>query len=129
MPRGVETILLVEDDALARQVIGRKLAELGYRVLEAADGEEALRLLERDGARPDLLLCDIVLPGVGARQVAGVARARARRRAGRLPLRPPGVAARAERAARARGPLLAKSLGPEEIARRLRDVLDGAVLE
>ena len=128
-PRGSETILLVEDDALARQVIGRKLGDLGYRVLEAADGEEALRLLEAEGARPDLLLCDIVLPGVGARQVAGVARARvAEVRVVYLSGHPESQLAQSG-LLEPGDLLLSRSLGPEEIARRLRDVLDGTVLE
>jgi CheY-like chemotaxis protein len=127
VPRGDEMVLLVEDDALVRQVIGRKLAELGYRVLEAADGEAALRLLEAEGALPNLLLCDIALPGVGARQVAAVARARvAKARVVYLSGQPESQLAQSgllEPGDR----LLSRSLGPEEIARQLRDVLDDAV--
>ena len=125
-PRGVETILIVEDDALVRQLISRRLVELGYRVLEAADGEEALYLLEREGIRPDLLLCDIVLPGIGARQVAGVARARV----SSIPVVFLSVHPESQLAQRGLlepgDTVVAKSLGPEEIARRLRDALDGA---
>ena len=113
---------------MARRVLGHRLADLGYRVLEAADGEEALRLLERDGAQPDLLLCDVVLPGVGAREVAGLARQISRG------LRVVFISGHPESQLAQSGLLdrgdllLPKSLGPEEIARRLRDVLDGAVL-
>jgi len=128
-PGGTETILLVEDDALARHVMGRRLTDLGYRVLEAADGERALRLLEAEGARPDLLLCDIALPGVGARQVAAVARVRvAKMRVVYLSDHPEsqltqsGLLEPGDR-------VLARSLGPKEIARRLRHALDGTVLE
>jgi CheY-like chemotaxis protein len=126
---GTETILVVEDDALARQVIGRRLADLGYRVIMAVDGEEAVRLLETGGVRPDLLLCDVVLPGVSARQVAAVARARTpQARVVFMSGHPESQLARSGLL----GPgdlLLAKSLGPEEITRRLRDVLDRPVLE
>lgn len=62
-PRGSATILLVEDEAAVREVAGLILRDLGYRVLEAADGEEALRVIGAEGARPDLLLTDVVLPG------------------------------------------------------------------
>jgi PAS domain S-box-containing protein len=129
VPRGVETILLVEDDALARQVIGRRLAEFGYRVLAAADGEEALRLVGSATAPPQLLLCDVVLPGISAREIAGIARAR-------VPgLRVVFMSGHPESQLAQSGllepgdTLLSRSLGAEEIARRLRAVLDAAVLE
>jgi PAS domain S-box-containing protein len=129
VPRGVETILVVEDDALARLVIARKLAGLGYRVLEAGGGQEALRLLEGQGPRPDLLLCDIGLPGVGAREVAGVVRARAAStRIVYLSGHPESQLAQSG-LLEPGDTLLSKSLGADEIARRLRHVLDGTVLE
>jgi CheY-like chemotaxis protein len=56
-----ETILLVEDDDGVRDYTKNILDDLGYRVIEAIDAPEALRLL--DGHRPDLLFTDIVLPG------------------------------------------------------------------
>ncbi len=128
LPRGNETILLVEDGALARQVISRTLVDLGYRVLEAADGEEALRLLERDGAQPDLLLCDVVLPGIGARQVAGVARARvANARVVFMSGHPESQLAQSG-LLEPGDLLLSKGLGPGEIARRLRAMLDQPVV-
>jgi CheY-like chemotaxis protein len=126
-PGGTETILLVEEDALARHVMGRSLSDLGYRVLEAADGERALRLLEAEGARPDLLLCDIALPGVGARQVAAVARARvAKVRVVYLSGHPESQLAQSG-LLKPGDRVLVRSLGPEEIARRLRHALDDTV--
>lgn len=128
VPRGSETILLVEDDPLARQVLGHRLVESGYRVLEAADGEAALRLLEGRSARPDLLLCDVMLPDISARQIAGVARARI---AG---VRVVFMSGHPESQLAQRGllepgdVLLSKGLGPEEITRRMREVLDRAML-
>jgi PAS domain S-box-containing protein len=123
-PRGTETVLLVEDDPMARQVIGRRLAELGYRVLEASDGEEAVALLERGDPPPQLVLCDVVLPGLRARQVAAAARAKApRARVVFMSGHPESQLA--QRGLLAPGNLLvAKNLGPDEIARRLRAVLD-----
>jgi CheY-like chemotaxis protein len=56
-----ETILIVEDDDHVRRVVQRQLRELGYMVLSAADGREALRRL--DEQRVDLLFTDIVMPG------------------------------------------------------------------
>ncbi len=57
-----QRVLLVEDESDLRDVTGRILTELGYRVVEAADGAEALELVKR---RPDidLLLTDVMLPG------------------------------------------------------------------
>jgi CheY-like chemotaxis protein len=61
-PRGGETILVVEDDPLVRNFVVFQLRDLGYRVVEAADGPAAEKLLE-DGASVDLLLTDVVMPG------------------------------------------------------------------
>lgn len=59
---GQETILVVEDEPMVRGLVTRRLLELGYRVLEAAEGASALRILESKEAI-DLLLTDVVLPG------------------------------------------------------------------
>jgi len=69
-----ETVLLVEDQDGVRAVVAEHLRELGYTVLEAADGAAALRLL-RLGARADVLVTDVGLPGgLNGRQVADAAR-------------------------------------------------------
>lgn len=57
-----ETVLLVEDDALIRGVVRPALESAGFRVIGAANGEQALRVLE-EGRHVDLLLTDIVMPG------------------------------------------------------------------
>jgi PAS domain S-box-containing protein len=59
---GDETILVVEDDHGVRQVVVDMLSALGYQVLQAENGEKALRLIE-GGARPQLLFTDVVMPG------------------------------------------------------------------
>jgi PAS domain S-box-containing protein len=59
--RGSEVILLVEDDKAVREFATSVLVDLGYRVLEAANGREAMGILEK-GADIDLLLTDIVMP-------------------------------------------------------------------
>jgi len=58
-------VLVVEDSAEVRAYSAEVLRELGYRVLEAADGPAALDLLERSGGalRVDLLFTDVILPG------------------------------------------------------------------
>lgn len=68
--RGAEHILLVEDDDLVRMHVEGLLKGLGYRVTTAADGREALVLLEGEG-RFDLLFTDVVMPGgISGRQLA-----------------------------------------------------------
>jgi len=59
---GRETLLLVEDDTNVRRAVGQTLRSLGYRTLEAANGQEAMRLWQSHGAEVDLLLTDMVMP-------------------------------------------------------------------
>ena len=62
--RGSETILLVEDEDMVRQVARRILARHGYTVLEAASGPDAL-VVSRDHSGPiHLMLTDVVMPGM-----------------------------------------------------------------
>ncbi|EIT70253.1 MULTISPECIES: response regulator [Hydrocarboniphaga] len=68
-----ETILLVEDERVVRALVAEVLQELGYSVLEAADGPTAVKLLDSE-RRIDLLVTDIGLPGLNGRQVADTAR-------------------------------------------------------
>lgn len=72
--RGGETLLVVEDDPDVRAYVTEVLAELNYNVAAAADGTEALRLLETTGTPVDLLLTDVVLPGMNGRQLADAIR-------------------------------------------------------
>jgi DNA-binding response OmpR family regulator len=58
------TLLLVEDDARIREALRLALADEGYRVLEAGTGEQALALLAAGGDEPDVVLLDLVLPGM-----------------------------------------------------------------
>jgi two-component system, cell cycle sensor histidine kinase and response regulator CckA len=59
---GHEIILLVEDDAMVRRMVSLSLRSVGYRVLEAGSGREALELWGKNGADVDLLFTDMVMP-------------------------------------------------------------------
>jgi signal transduction histidine kinase len=61
-PRGKESLLVVEDDPSVRLFAVKALAALGYRVFEAANGQEALGVWERHGAEIALVLTDMVMP-------------------------------------------------------------------
>jgi CheY-like chemotaxis protein len=63
--RGTETVLVVEDHEDLRQLLTRGLADLGYRTLEASDGEGALAILSAPGTEVDLVVSDVVMPGMG----------------------------------------------------------------
>jgi PAS domain S-box-containing protein len=72
-PRGEgETVLVVEDDDSVRMLVVDVLKELGYRVIEAIDGSEALPVIEGK-RRIDLLISDVGLPGMNGRQIAEIA--------------------------------------------------------
>ena len=75
VPRGGETVLLVEDQRAVRALMRTMLKRYGYNVVEAGDAEEALRILAQADGGIDMLLADIVLPGLNGQQLAGRARA------------------------------------------------------
>jgi len=67
---GSETILLVEDHAVLRDLVRRTLQRFGYRVLTADSGEAALDLCACEGSIADLLITDVVLPGLSGPALA-----------------------------------------------------------
>lgn len=67
--RGTETILLVEDDTAARQIVMRLLQEKGYTVLEASNGIEALQVYKKYENSIHLLLTDVIMPGISGREL------------------------------------------------------------
>jgi PAS domain S-box-containing protein len=68
VPTGTETVLLVEDEPLVRELANKMLLELGYTVLTAVDGVEAWRILQSAiGATIDLLITDVVMPQMGGK--------------------------------------------------------------
>src|SRR6185295_14704698 len=69
-PSGSETVLVVEDQEEVRTFVVKALASHGYRVLQAADGNQALTLAESHSEAIDVLLTDVVLPGMNGRELA-----------------------------------------------------------
>ena len=67
---GSETVLLVEDEEPVRSVTTLLLEALGYRVLQAENGQDALRLFEASREKIDLLMADVVMPDLSGREVA-----------------------------------------------------------
>ncbi len=122
-----KTVLVVEDDREVRQVALAVLEMAGYRVLEAASGDDAHRLLRScPDLRVDVLFTDVVMPG----RLDGVDLANAARS-----LRPElpvlyatGLAnlVRANRDKELRGPVLRKPYRPAELRRAVMALLDGA---
>ena len=125
MTYGTESILLVEDNDEVRELACRTLRGRGYTVIEARTGEEAIDLLVR-GAQPQLLLTDVVMPGLSGPNLA----ARALQQNPRL--RVLYMSGYSEDAAAAHGtfwggvPLLQKPFTPNQLAERVRVALDSA---
>ncbi len=122
--KGTETVLLVEDDAAVRSVSARVLAAHGYRVLEAADGRQALRIADEEPAIA-MVITDVVMPAMDGWELARALEDRHPR----LPvLMVSGYAPRPEagEGLRGRPPLLVKPFTPEQLAARVREMLDAA---
>jgi DNA-binding response OmpR family regulator len=68
---GAGTILVVEDENAVRGLVARVLTRAGYRVLEACDGEEGLRVATGHESTIDLVLTDVVMPRMSGREMAG----------------------------------------------------------
>jgi PAS domain S-box-containing protein len=123
---GVETVLLVEDEQLVRQLTHEILRRNGYLVLEAADGVEAYALLRDYPGRIDLLLTDVVMPRMSGHELVELAR----------PLRPAMqilyVSGYSEEAIARQGQLtdgidlLAKPFTPGVLTAKIRQLLDRA---
>src|SRR6266542_4025122 len=70
--RGTETVLVVEDVAAVRAVSRKMLERYGYRVLDAGDGDVAVRVADESGEHIHLLLTDVVMPNVNGRDLAAL---------------------------------------------------------
>jgi PAS domain S-box-containing protein len=125
LPRGMETILLVEDDPALREMAAILLRRLGYTVLAAANGIEALSLKQpRDNGHVDLLFTDVVMPHMSGQELSE------RVRALYPHTRTLFTSAYTENAIVHQGvlnkgvALLQKPFTPSALARKLREVLD-----
>jgi DNA-binding response OmpR family regulator len=116
----VTTVLVVDDEPIVREVVVRYLRSEGYRTIEAADGDAACELVERE--RPDLVVLDLMLPGTDGLAVCRWIRARFE-----LPVIM--LTARVEEADRIVGlelgadDYVTKPFSPRELAARVKTVL------
>jgi DNA-binding response OmpR family regulator len=122
---GSETILLVEDEDSVRQIVRTVLEQNGYTVLECGNGAEALGTFAQDPEGIDLLITDMVLPGMGGMETADAIN---RQRPGI------GIIIMSEYGEREAGMLdglsapgmfIQKPFQPETLLRNVRMVLDG----
>jgi PAS domain S-box-containing protein len=123
--RGRETILLVEDEDVVRELARETLQERGYTVLEARDPEQALKMAKNQGEKwLDLLLTDVVMPKMSGRQLAD----RLKEQRPRLPVLYmsgyPDDAMLRHGVMRDEDAFLQKPFTPEVLARRVRETLD-----
>jgi two-component system, cell cycle sensor histidine kinase and response regulator CckA len=121
---GGETLLIVEDEDLVRALAVRALRSFGYTCHQARDAGEALRLLDEAGAHVDLVITDVVMPGMSGRDLGD-----------RLALLRPGIpvvyiSGFTDEDVIRRGmlkegrPFLQKPFTPHELARVVREALD-----
>ena len=68
--RSARTVLVVDDEEVVRTLVTRALVEAGYAVVEASHGAAALALLESGTHELDLVVCDLVMPGLNGRDLA-----------------------------------------------------------
>jgi CheY-like chemotaxis protein len=67
---GFETVLVVEDENALRHVTSKTLSNLGYTVLEASNGEDALEIADKNKEKLVLLITDVVMPEMSGRELA-----------------------------------------------------------
>jgi len=114
-----ETILLVEDEPAVRQLFSQALARAGYKVHEARNGQEALKVFDQHGDGVDLLLTDMRMPFMGGAELAD--QLRTRRSTLKL-LCISGYAGGNE--LEFSGDFLAKPFSRDELLAKVREILD-----
>ncbi len=70
LPRGGETVFIVEDESMVRNIAIKILTRLGYKVMNAENGPNALAIIEKQQTPIDLLLTDVVMPNMNGRELA-----------------------------------------------------------
>jgi len=123
-PGGSETVLLAEDDAAARGLWREMLEELGYHVLAASNGAQALEMGTAHQGSIDLLLTDVVMPRTGGRELAERLSAA---RPGLRVIFMSGYTADTmlrQGIAENGGPFLQKPFTSQQLAKRIRETLD-----
>ena len=121
---GTETVLVVEDEPVVRELTARALRNNGYQVLVAGSGQEALELDEDQVSRVQLLVTDVIMPGIGGRKMAEEMR---RRQPGLAVLFVSGYAADAftdGSALDGRSGFLSKPFSAPVLLGKVREVLD-----
>ena len=124
VPRGAETILVVEDEEALRELACLTLREYGYTVLEASQGDEALQLFAERQAPVDLLVTDVVMPGLSGPELAEQLTSRQPQM---KVLYTSGYMSHAivrDGVLKAGTPFLPKPFNPDDLARKVREVLD-----
>ena len=122
-PESLATLLVVEDEVLVRMHISDYLRDCGYRVIEAASGDEALVVLQEPELQVDMVLSEVEMPG----ETDGVALARwVRANTRGLPIVLVGTASGAADAAAElceSGPMLSKPYDPQILLDRIKRTL------
>jgi two-component system cell cycle sensor histidine kinase/response regulator CckA len=124
LARGKETILVIEDEAQVRAMVRRILTSRSYEVLEACDGEEAIAIAADHTGMIDLVLSDVVIPGLSGPEIVQ----EVERHRGRTPaLFMSGYTDHAvlrDRILSAGANFIQKPFSPAVLAKKVRDVLD-----
>jgi two-component system cell cycle sensor histidine kinase/response regulator CckA len=124
---GHEVVLVAEDEPSLRALVTMTLTELGYRVITARDGEEAVKRFEENSKDVSLVLLDVVMPGIDARQAYEALLAV---RADVKVLFTTGYAPASTRLAQllqsGRVPVIEKPFTPQALAAKVRSTIDAA---
>jgi nitrogen-specific signal transduction histidine kinase len=124
-PGGSETVLVAEDDDIIRALVRSVLKEFGYQVIEAKDGEEAVRVFGENRDRIDLLLFDVIMPKKNGRAALDEIRAR-QPRAKVLFMSGYSADMISKEGILDEGvSFIPKPVSPSELLRKVREVLDG----